>query len=101
MNNATQPGVKSLGTHDAAAPEAREDAARVVELLRSLSAAQAVVGPGSQEGQEALRLWFEARSVLDGCINRLCNEYYDGRHPKHLIDPGYRGRKHRADLPPS
>lgn len=27
--------------------------------------------------------------------------YVDGRHPKHLIDPAYRGRKHRADLPPS
>ena len=27
--------------------------------------------------------------------------YVDGRHPKKLIDPDYRGRKHRADLPPS
>ena len=27
--------------------------------------------------------------------------YVDGRHPKHLLDPGYRGRKYRADLPPS
>lgn len=27
--------------------------------------------------------------------------YVDGRHPKKLIDPGYQGRKHRADLPAS
>lgn len=26
--------------------------------------------------------------------------YVDGRHPKHLIDPDYRGRKYRDDLPP-
>ncbi len=81
-NNATQPGVRPLRTDDVAGTD---DAARVVELLRSLSAAQAAVGPGSREGQEALRLWFEARSVLDGCVNRLCNQYYDGRHPKHYL----------------
>ena len=27
--------------------------------------------------------------------------YVDGRHPKHLIDPGYKGRKYRSDLPNS
>ena len=27
--------------------------------------------------------------------------YVDGRHPKVLINPDYRGRKHRNDLPPS
>ncbi len=27
--------------------------------------------------------------------------FVDGRHPKHLIDHGYRGRKHRSELPPS
>jgi len=26
--------------------------------------------------------------------------YVDGQHPRKLIDPGYRGRKHRAELPP-
>ena len=25
--------------------------------------------------------------------------YVDGRHPKHLLDPSYQGRKHRPDLP--
>jgi len=27
--------------------------------------------------------------------------YVDGMHPRRLIDPDYRGRKHRDDLPPS
>ena len=27
--------------------------------------------------------------------------YVDGRHPKHLINDNYRGRKYRSDLPPS
>jgi ectoine hydroxylase-related dioxygenase (phytanoyl-CoA dioxygenase family) len=27
--------------------------------------------------------------------------FVDGRHPKHLIDPDYRGRKYRDDLPSS
>lgn len=27
--------------------------------------------------------------------------YVDGRHPKKLIDPDYRGRRYRSDLPPS
>ena len=27
--------------------------------------------------------------------------YVDGRHPKNLIDPDYKGRKYRSELPPS
>lgn len=90
MNNANSPGVKPLDVeaappNEVVAPLASNDPARVVEVLRSIVAAQAAVDPGSREGQEALRLWFEARTVLDGCVNRLCNQYYDGRHPKHYL----------------
>jgi len=54
--------------------------------LRSLSVPSLEsVEPGSPAGRRALAFWFEIEDLADLEGNRLCQRYYDGRHPKHYL----------------
>jgi hypothetical protein len=68
--------------------------ARIIEHPAVL----ALVVPPTMAGQYSERIQeLLGYSIIDpGFMG-----FVDGRHPKHLIDAAYRGRKHRDHLPPS
>lgn len=56
-------------------------------LLAAWRAERRDASPGDR--REPLRRWFGVQRAAEREINRLCNEHYGGRHPKHFLWRGH------------
>lgn len=71
------------------ARDAREERCLLEFWLKAEIQLASQVTPQSESGRRALKFWFDLQRFTERQINVVCNQYYDGKHPKHYLWQGH------------